>query len=96
MYQHIPCLTVPSGRQTGGLGQTIEFEVDTTREWQLNAVTSRLAEAPQGIFGGDAGASGAFSVNGEAVTTQARITLQPGDIVRLDLPGGGGYGAAAS
>ena len=82
-----------AGVQTGGLGQTIEFEVDTTREWQLNAVTSRLAEAPQGIFGGEAGAAGSFSVNGENVTTQERITLQPGDKVRLDLPGGGGYGA---
>jgi N-methylhydantoinase B len=81
------------GAQTGGLGQTIEFEVDTTREWQLNAVTSRLAEAPQGIFGGEPGAAGAFSVNGDKVTTQERITLQPGDKVRLDLPGGGGYGA---
>jgi N-methylhydantoinase B len=80
------------GAQTGGLGQTIEFEVDTTREWQLNAVTSRLSEAPQGIFGGAPGAAGSFSVNGEAVTTQARIALQPGDVVRLDLPGGGGYG----
>ena len=44
-----------AGAQTGGLGQTIEFTVDTTRPWQLNAVTSRLAEAPQGIFGGEAG-----------------------------------------
>ena len=77
-----------AGAQTGGLGQTIEFEVDTTRAWQLNAVTSRLAEPPLGIFGGEPGASGAFSVNGEAITTQARITLQPGDVVRLDLPGG--------
>lgn len=81
-----------AGAQTGGLGQTIEFTVDTTRPWQLNAVTSRLAEAPQGIFGGEPGATGRFSVNGEAVTTQARITLQPDDVVRLDLPGGGGYG----
>jgi len=81
------------GMQTGGLGQTIEFTVDTTRPWQLNAVTSRLSEAPQGIFGGDAGEAGRFSVNGEAVTTQARITLRPDDVVRLDLPGGGGYGA---
>jgi N-methylhydantoinase B len=80
------------GEQTGGLGQTIEFTVDTTRPWQLNAVTSRLAEAPQGIFGGGPGATGKFSVNGEAVTTQARITLQPDDVIRLDLPGGGGYG----
>ena len=39
--------------------------------------------------------AGRFSVNGEAVTTQARITLQPDDVVRLDLPGGGGYGATS-
>ncbi|MBA2386677.1 MAG: hydantoinase B/oxoprolinase family protein [Acidimicrobiia bacterium] len=80
------------GRQNGGLGQTIEFCVDTKRPWQLNAVTSRLTEAPQGIFGGEPGATGRFSVNGEPVTTQARITLQPDDVVRLELPGGGGYG----
>ncbi len=83
-----------AGAQPGGRGQTIEFSVDTSRPWQLNAVTSRLAEAPEGIFGGSAGAAGAFSVDGEPVRTQARITLDPGAVVRLDLPGGGGYGEA--
>ncbi len=83
-----------AGKQTGGLGQTIEFSVDTDKPWQLNAVTSRLAHAPKGIFGGEAGAAGGFSVNGEAVETQARISLSKEDVVRLDLPGGGGYGAA--
>lgn len=82
------------GAQTGGLGQTIEFSVDTTREWQLNAVTSRLVEAPQGIFGGEDGSAGAFQVNGKDVTTQERITLEPSDVVTLKLPGGGGYGKA--
>jgi N-methylhydantoinase B len=81
-----------AGRQRGGLGQTIEFTVDTTRPWQLNAVASRLAVPPEGIFGGEPGASGSFTVNGEPVRTQARFTLQPGDVVCLDLPGGGGYG----
>jgi N-methylhydantoinase B len=81
-----------NGRQVGGLGQTIEFTVDTTRPWQLNAVTSRLAIAPEGIFGGEPGAAGTFSVNGEPIRTQQRVTLQPGDVVRLDLPGGGGFG----
>jgi N-methylhydantoinase B len=82
-----------TGAQTGGLGQTIEFGVDTTRPWQLNAVTSRLDSPPQGIFGGESGAAGSFSINGEPVTSQARITLQPGDVVLLELPGGGGYGS---
>ncbi len=82
------------GAQTGGLGQIIEFSVDTSRAWELNAVTSRLAEPPQGLFGGHPGAAGSFKVNGERVTTQSRITLQPGDVVCLELPGGGGYGDA--
>ena len=81
------------GEQIGGMGQTVEFSVDTTRPWQLNAVTSRLAVPPEGIFGGEAGSAGSFTVNGEAVRTQQRITLQPGDRVSLELPGGGGYGA---
>ncbi len=84
------------GAQIGGLGQTIEFTVDTTRAWQLNAVTSRLQEPPQGIFGGEPGEAGSFTVNGEPIRTQARVTLKPGDVVRLDLPGGGGYGEAAA
>lgn len=80
------------GAQQGGQGQVIEFVVDTEKPWQLNAVTSRLSDPPQGVFGGSPGATGSFKVNGEAVQTQARITLSGEDIVRLELPGGGGYG----
>ena len=81
-----------AGREAGGLGQVIEFTVDTRRPWMLNAVTSRLAHGPAGLFGGEPGEVGRFLVNGEPVRTQARIQLQPGDVVRLELPGGGGYG----
>ena len=81
------------GAQIGGLGQSIEFSVDTEKPWQLNAVTSRLADPPLGVFGGEAGAAGSFKVNGQPVQTQARITLEGSDVVRLELPGGGGYGA---
>ena len=55
-------------------------------------MTSRLEEPPQGVFGGEPGDSGAFLVNGDAVKTQERITLSGDDVVRLELPGGGGYG----
>ena len=82
-----------AGAQPGGRGQTIEFTVDTDKPWQLNAVTSRLSDAPQGLFGGEPGEAGSFKVNGESVETQARITLAGDDVVTLELPGGGGYGA---
>ena len=84
-----------SGAQPGGLGQVIEFSVDTDRPWQLNAVTSRLSDPPQGVFGGEPGEAGSFQVNGEPVQTQSRITLDGDDVVRLELPGGGGYGPPA-
>jgi N-methylhydantoinase B len=80
------------GRQSGGMGQVIEFTVDNGRDWTLNAVTSRLAHPPAGLFGGQPGSVGSFMVNGEPVRTQKRIDLHSGDIVHLDLPGGGGYG----
>ena len=80
------------GAQTGGQGQTIEFSVDTENYWELNAVTSRLSDPPKGIFGGESGAAGSFQVNGKSVKTQNRIKLEAEDVIRLDLPGGGGYG----
>jgi N-methylhydantoinase B len=81
------------GVQQGGRGQVIEFTVDSVRSWTLNAVTSRLRHPPAGIFGGSPGAAGHFYINGEPVRTQRRIELQPGAVVRLELPGGGGYGS---
>jgi N-methylhydantoinase B len=81
-----------TGRSEGGHGQVIEFTVDTGRPWILNAITSRLRHAPEGLFGGGQGAVGRFLINGEPVTTQRRIDLHSGDLVRLELPGGGGYG----
>jgi N-methylhydantoinase B len=81
-----------AGEQVGGLGQVVEFTVDNGRDWTLNAITSRLAHGPKGLFGGDAGSVGRFVVNGEPVRTQKKIDLRSGDVVRLELPGGGGYG----
>jgi N-methylhydantoinase B len=81
-----------AGEQPGGLGQIIEFTVENGLPWTLNAVTSRLAQAPKGLFGGQDGAVGSFLVNDEPVRTQRRIELQSGAIVRLELPGGGGFG----
>ncbi len=81
-----------AGTQPGGLGQVIEFTVDNGRSWTLNAVTSRLQHPPAGVFQGSPGAPGRFTINGEAVRTQRRMELTSGALVRLELPGGGGYG----
>jgi N-methylhydantoinase B len=53
--------------------------------------------APHGLFGGAPGAPGRFTLNpgspGERrLVSKGLDTLQTGDLVRLDLPGAGGYG----
>src|SRR4029079_3606703 len=48
------------GDERGREGQIVEFTVDTQAPWVLNAVASRLARGPAGLFGGDAGATGSF------------------------------------
>ncbi len=82
------------GRSTGGDGQVIEFHMNTDQPWLLNAVPSRLDRGPDGLEGGEPGAAGRFLINGQPVSEARKIAMQPGDVVRLETPGGGGYGAA--
>ena len=83
-----------AGHMAGGDGQSIQFRLRTDREWLLNAVPSRLGEGPEGLGGGSGGAAGRFLVNGEAVSAARKLVMQPGDVVLLETPGGGGFGAA--
>ena len=81
------------GRMRGGEGQSIGFHMRTEEPWLLNAVPSRLDNGPEGIGGGLSGAAGRFLVNGQSVSEARKLTMQPGDRVLLETPGGGGFGA---
>lgn len=81
------------GRMRGGEGQSIGFHMRTEEPWLLNAVPSRLDNGPEGIGGGSPGAAGRFLVNGTSVSEARKLTMQPGDRVLLETPGGGGFGA---
>jgi N-methylhydantoinase B len=83
------------GRSRGGDGQIIQFRMNTAHPWLLNAVPSRLNAGPDGLGGGGAGEGGRFTVNGKPMYEARKMTLQPGDVVMLETPGGGGYGTAA-
>lgn len=80
------------GRMQGGDGQIIQFHMRTDHPWLLNAVPSRLERGPDGIDGGLSGAPGRFLVNGKSVSEAKKLTMQAGDVVLLETPGGGGYG----
>jgi N-methylhydantoinase B/oxoprolinase/acetone carboxylase alpha subunit len=81
------------GRSIGGDGQIIGFHMRTDQPWLLNAVPSRLDEGPEGLDGGDNGEAGRFTVNGKPMSEGKKMMMQAGDVVVLETPGGGGYGA---
>jgi N-methylhydantoinase B len=84
-----------AGRHRGGLAQEIAVQVLGTREIYVSTSSERMLYPPQGYGGGRAGATAALSRNdGEYLAPKGRSTLQPGDIVTVRTPGGGGYGAA--
>ena len=57
-----------------------------------NAIPSRLHTCPEGLFGGEAGASGAFLISGEATLGGQKRAMNASDEILMHTPGGGGYG----
>ncbi len=89
------------GQFRGGLGAVYEVEL-LEREAEAYVFGERGVFAPQGIAGGGRAAKNHFSycVAGQwleppMVSKMMGIRLQQGDRIRLETPGGGGYGLIA-
>ncbi|WP_239024983.1 hydantoinase B/oxoprolinase family protein [Rhodoligotrophos defluvii] len=82
------------GRSPGGNGQIIEFGVRTGRPWNLIFSATGVSQAPEGLDGGGNGSPGKLLVNGKTWVGTGRSRMQPDDVVRMETPGGGGFGAA--
>ena len=80
------------GRRRGGAGIVREYEALT--EIDASLLTERRRHAPRGTVGGAAGRPGRNLLNGQPLGARAAVTLQPGDVLRVETPGGGGYGRA--
>ena len=84
------------GRFRGGLGPVLGFRVLTGDPATYSVFCDRTVIPAQGFFGGRPGARGALLVNGKAPENpKAELILQPGDLIELFTPGGGGYGPPA-
>jgi N-methylhydantoinase B len=79
-----------AGKYRGGLGQVYEIESVSPRPVTLRAEHGKLATAPLGLRGGRPGAAGGLSLNGVPMPDKMALTLQQGDVVRLEVPGSGG------
>jgi len=79
-----------AGMWDGGEGVVREFEA--LAPMQATLLTERRRHGPAGGAGGAAGTAGANLLNGHAVGSKATLRLAAGDVLRIETPGGGGWG----
>jgi len=80
-----------AGRFPGGDGVIRELRV--LEACRLSLLTQRRELAPHGAAGGADGIPGRNLLNGEELPAFATVDLEPGDLLRIETPGGGGYGS---
>ena len=88
-----------AGRKRGGLGIVREWEF-LAESGLLNSAFDAFQSLPYGLEGGEPGQGGSLNVTRDGVTTPLAAktighALRPGDIVRMETPGGGGHGDPA-
>lgn len=83
-----------AGGHRGGDGLVREIEALAPMRYSL--IGERRRHPPRGRDGGEAGAAGRSLLNGEPLPGKHEGDLAPGDVLRVETPGGGGLGPAAS
>jgi len=85
-----------AGRSRGGLGQIIELGGADGTPLALLCNFERINNPARGRDGGGRGAPGQVSLlSGRPIRAKGRQTVPAGDLIRLELPGGGGFGNPA-
>jgi N-methylhydantoinase B len=77
------------GLHRGGDGVVRELRVLET--CRVSIISERRRHAPRGVQGGEPGRPGRNFVNDEELPSKATRDLAPGDVVRIETPGGGGF-----
>jgi N-methylhydantoinase B len=87
-----------AGRYRGGDGLIREIEVTTPA--RVTLLTDRRIFRPYGLAGGDAGAAGrSLLLSGhesKELPGKCSLEAKPGDVIRIETPGGGGWGVVGS
>ena len=83
-----------TGVRRGGDGLVREFEFLGAAHFTL--LTERRHRAPWGSAGGGDAKPGVNMLNGRPLPAKCEGELRPGDRLRVETPGGGGYGKARS
>jgi len=84
-----------AGKWRGGLGQLTEFARRGEGNWSVSSIADRTEYPAPGLLGGGSGAKGEVVLgDGTRLHAKAMVDLKRGDVVHVNLPGGGGYGNA--
>jgi N-methylhydantoinase B len=78
------------GQHRGGEG--IIRELEAREPMRFSLIGERRRHAPHGRGGGEPGEPGRDLLNGQPVAAKSEGELESGDRLRIETPGGGGYG----
>lgn len=81
------------GAHRGGDG--VVRSIRTLVAAEASILSERRRTRPSGRAGGADGQPGRNALNGEALPAKWRGYLEPGDVIEIETPGGGGHGAPA-
>ena len=82
-----------AGTWRGGLGQLTEFVRRGEGKWSVSSIADRTKYPALGLLGGQPGALGEVALgDGTQLHAKSLVDLGAGDVVHVNLPGGGGYG----
>jgi len=82
-----------AGKHRGGDG--VVREVETLVPSRMSLLCDRRKHGPYGLFGGEDGAVGRNQINNRDVPGKGSHQLKAGDRIRIETPGGGGWGKSA-
>jgi N-methylhydantoinase B len=79
-----------AGRRAGGEGLVREIELLAPASVTL--LGERRTRGPWGLAGGQPGVAGRALLNGVELPGKVALEVSPGDRLRVETPGGGGWG----
>jgi N-methylhydantoinase B len=82
-----------NGRYRGGDGVVRELEI-LAPEASVTLICDRRRVGPWGTSGGEPGAPGHDEIGGASVPGKVSRSVKRGTIVRIETPGGGGWGSS--
>ena len=80
------------GKNAGGDG--LIREIEFLGPCEVTILSDRRARGPYGLGGGEAGEPGRNTLGGRAAPAKANFHARAGETLRIETPGGGGWGQA--